>query len=168
MSVVQATTLFDENAPDIALRSLFSKYDTDLNGYLDKNELYKLLKEDLGMTEEQAEMYHHLLDKDADGQVSFDEFQRWFLSGEKFQSINNRTRYQYLRKAIEMFKKYDVDNNLAIDKKEFKKLFQESGGKGNKTEKRAMKELDTDKNNKVSFQEFLDWLNWTPLQELEF
>ena len=67
-----------------------------------------------------------------------------------------------------MFKKYDVDNNLAIDKKEFKKLFQESGGKGSKTEKRAMKELDTDKNNKVSFQEFLDWLNWTPLQELEF
>lgn len=168
MSVLQATTLFDKDTPKIALKSLFLKYDVDENGYLDKLELYKLLRDDLGLSSDQAETYYHLLDKDADSNVSYTEFEKWFLSGERFQSINDKCRYHYLRKAIEMFKKYDVDNNLAIDKQEFHQLFSEVGGASKKQEKKAMKELDIDHNGRVSFQEFLNWLNWTTLKDLQF
>ena len=168
MSVLQVVTLFNDQTPSIALKSLFSKYDADSNGYLDRDELYKLLEDDLGLTEEQAEAYYHLLDKDADGHVSFGEFQKWFLSGEKFGTINNSSRFYYLRRAIELFKAYDKDNNLAIDQQEFQQLFKDAGGRGRKKEKRAMRELDVDKNCRVSFQEFLNWLNWAPLSDLKF
>ena len=168
MSVLQCTTLFEKDTPTIVLKSLFSKYDLDQNGHLDKEELYKLLKDDLSMTDEQAETYRHLLDRDGDSLVSFEEFQKWLLSGEKFRTINDKSRYHYLRRAVEMFRQYDTDGNLVIDANEFHRLFKESGGKGNKKEKDALQELDVDNNGIVSFQEFLKWLHWVPLEDLSF
>lgn len=154
---------FSQEVPEIALRSLFNKYDTDGNGYLDKDELYTLLEDDLGLTQEQCELYHHLLDKNGDGLVSYEEFSVWFHSGENFKAITDKTRYYYLHTAIVMFKKYDEDNNLAIDEKEFHKLYIDLGQLMNLEEHEAMSQIDVDRNGRISFQEFLKWLNWVPI-----
>ena len=159
---------FGKETPDVALKSLFYKYDVDGSGRLDKNELYTLLEDDLGLTENQSDIYRHLLDKDADGLISYPEFQSWFHSDEKFRSINDKTRYHYLRRAVSMFKQYDLDDNLAIDPHEFHKLYKELGGSKDKIkESKALKEMVTDNNGRVSFVEFLKWLNWLSLEELE-
>ena len=48
-------SLYTEDVSDIVLKSLFSKYDLDGNGSLNKEELYKLFINDFGFTENQAE-----------------------------------------------------------------------------------------------------------------
>lgn len=161
----KATTFFDPKAPTVVLRSLFYKYDKDGSGKLSKDELQTLFVDDLGFTNEQANAYSLLLDKDGDNELSFEEFHIWLKSGEKFQNINDKSRYQKLKKAVDMFKKFDKDESGFLDRGEFKKLFQEVGGKANKMDK-ALAELDVDGNNRISFQEFLRWLNWVPLDNL--
>lgn len=165
MTNARATTYFDPRAPAVVLKSLFLKYDKDGNGQLSKTELEVLFKNDLGFNKEQSEAYALLLDKDGNGEVSFEEFNSWLKSGEKFQNINDKSRYHRLKKAVDLFKKFDVDNSQALDRDEFKKLFKEVGGKPNKLDA-ALAELDRDGNNKISFQEFLRWLNWIPMDDM--
>jgi len=162
--MAKPTTFFDPKAPAVVLKSLFLKYDKDGSGELDKSELVVLFQDDLGFNKEQSEAYALLLDKDGNGNVSFDEFNAWLKSGENFQNINDKSRYSRLKKAVNLFKKYDADNSQALDRDEFKKLFKEVGGKPNKLDA-ALKELDTDGNERISFQEFLRWLKWVPLDD---
>ncbi|XP_065651178.1 calmodulin, flagellar-like [Hydra vulgaris] len=159
---VSITTYFDFNTPVIVLKSLFLKYDSDRNNYLNRDELKTLFIEDLGFSTEQCEVYTFLLDKDGNNKISFDEFVSWLKSGEHFKNISNKSRYQRLKKAVEMFKKFDVDNNQSLDRDEFKRLFISLNGDPPKLDA-ALAELDRDGNNKISFEEFLRWLNWVPL-----
>lgn len=164
MASIRAKSVFDPNAPEIVLKSLFLKYDKDQSGQLNKSELSVLFQDDLGFTKDQSEAYALLLDKDGNAQVSFEEFHAWLKSGEKFKNIDDKTRYHKLKKAVELFNKFDVDRSQALDREEFKKLFKEVGGKPKNLDK-ALAELDKDGNNIISFQEFLRWLNWIPLEE---
>ncbi|KAK3097326.1 hypothetical protein FSP39_008677 [Pinctada imbricata] len=162
--MAKATSFFDPNAPNVVLKSLYLKYDKDGIGKLNKNELTTLFKDDLGMTDSQSEAYSLLLDKDGDANVSFEEFVAWLKSGEKFKNMEDQSRYYKLQKAVSLFKKYDTDGSQTLDNEEFKKLFVEIGGKPSKLEA-AVAELDRDGNGRISFQEFLRWLNWIPMED---
>lgn len=164
--LIRSRSYFDKETPAIALKSLFNKYDLDQNGMLDKYELYKLLQDDLGLDVEQCDIYHHLLDKDADGLISYDEFVTWLHSGERFQTITDKTRYYYLQNAIVMFKRYDIDKNQAIDEKEFQILLHELGGCEQNKGRELMLQIDVDKNGRISFYEFMKWLKWVPMEYL--
>jgi Ca2+-binding EF-hand superfamily protein len=156
---------FDANTPDIVLRSLFMKYDRDGSDGLGVEELRQLLKEDLGMTADQAKTYTLLLDKDGNKNVTFDEFAAWLRSGEKFNTLNDSTRYYYVKKAVEMFNAYDKDGSHTLDHEEFRQVLV-SMGKTADPEK-ALRSLDKDGNGKISFPEFLKWLNWVPMDEFQ-
>lgn len=71
------------------------------------------------------------------------------------------TRFHRLKKAIDMFKNYDVDGNGAIEKDEFTELMISVKCPSHKIPE-ALKPIDLDANGKVSFPEFLHWLNWLP------
>lgn len=163
--MVDDHVILDASAPEIALKSLFSKYDTNGDGKLDKQELSRLFKYDLGLSPAQTEVYQYILDKDGDSVVSYEEFREWIRSKEQLQNIKNETRYHYLQHAIEMFQTYDVDGNYSLDRSELKQLLVDSGGKLENIDV-AMEDLDQDKNDRISFQEFLKWLNWAPLLNL--
>lgn len=151
---------FSESVPKIVVQSLFRKYDTDNSGRLQKLELMTLLKDDLGMDSKQAEAVMMLVDKDGSGAVSFEEFFQWLREGEGLKNVDNSTRYYYIRKAVDLFKKYDKDASGTIEPNELKELLKSVGYTG--SVESALKVLDKDGNNKVSFPEFLDWLNWLP------
>ena len=68
---------FNKNAPTIAIRSLFDKYDTNGNGKLEEAEMQSLLEEDLGLDRERSLLYFLLLDKNGDHDISFEEFNDW-------------------------------------------------------------------------------------------
>ena len=121
-------SFFDKNVPLIVLKSLFTKYDKDGSGQLNREELKGLFMVDLGLSKEQAESYAYLLDKDGNGKVSFDEFHKWLQSGERFKNINDKSRYHRLKKAVELFKSYDKDESGSLDRDEFEKLFLTFGG----------------------------------------
>ena len=153
---------FTADVPEIVVKSLFQKYDTDGSGRLAKKELLTLLKDDLGMKDDQAQACYMLVDKDGGGDLSFDEFLGWLRSGEGFKNIDNSSRYYYIQKAIAEFKKYDKDGNGTIDKEEFKCLMTSLGCKDESQFDSALRSLDTSGDGKISFPEFLAWLNWLP------
>lgn len=155
---------FNAEVPDVVVRSLFHKYDTDGSGNLGKNEMLNLLKDDLGLKDEQARACIMLVDKDGCGEVSFNEFITWLRTENGFRNIDDRSRYYKVQKAIELFKKFDKDGNGTIDREEFKQLFQQFKA-GNCDESQldnALKSLDTSGDGQISFAEFLAWLNWLP------
>ena len=91
-----STSYFDKNVPKVVLKSLFMKYDVDGSGVLNQQELRQLFEGDLGMKKDEAEAYSMLLDKDGSQTVSFEELHQWLSSGEKFQNINDKSRYSKL------------------------------------------------------------------------
>ena len=153
---------FDANTPDVVLKSLFFKYDKDGNETLGRQEVEQLLLTDLGLTSEEAETCMFLVDKDGSGRIGYDEFKAWLNSGEKLKNIEDGPRFAMIRKAVEMFKRYDVDNNGALDREEISKVLVDCCPNIPDVES-AAGYLDTDQNGRISFHEFLKWLNWVEL-----
>lgn len=151
-------SFFDKDTPTVVIRSLFSKYDTDGNGVLGADELGVLLKEDLGLTSEQANIYSLVIDKDGDRSVSFDEFLFWLKSGERFSNISDVSKYRQMCKAVEIFKQFDKDGSETIEKEEFRSLMS-SINYGKKEIERAFTKLDKNGDGVISFFEFLAWIS---------
>lgn len=153
---------FNPYLPDVVMRSLFLKYDKDNSGYLDMDELKTLFVDDFRLNLKQTEVYAHLLDKDGDSKVSFEEFSTWIRGCEMMKTVDNKSRYSLVQQAVYLFKKYDVDGSQALDRHEFAQLLLDMGGKLEDLDD-AMQELDEDGNGRISFPEFLKWLNWVPM-----
>lgn len=151
------------DTPEIAIHSLFDKYDHERNGKLDESELKDLLQGDLGLSPEQACIYTLLLDQAGEHSVSFQEFYNWLRSGERFKNIDDKSRFGKLCQAVEMFKNFDTDNSDTLDKEQFKNLITAIGYTNVDSEK-LFNELDSHHNGKLSFVEFLKWLNWVPVE----
>ena len=126
---------------------------------MDPPELRQLFQDDLGLTQEETEAYCLLIDKDGDGGVEFDEFNRWLKSGERFENISSKSRFSVMKKAVEHFKYYDSDGSGALDREEFGRLYADVGGQLEGLEI-ALNQLDKDGNGRISFYEFMKWLNW--------
>lgn len=154
---------FSRDAPEIAIHSLFDKYDYERNGKLDKSELKDLLEGDLGLSPEEACIYMLLLDQTGDHSVSFEEFLNWLRSGERFQNIDDKSRFGKLCQAVEMFKSFDADNSDTLDKTQFENLIT-AIGYTNVDSGKLFNELDSHHNGKLSFVEFMKWLNWVPIE----
>lgn len=154
---------FARDAPEIAIHSLFDKYDLERNGKLDRSELKDLLEGDLGLSPEQSCIYTLLLDQTGEHSVSFEEFFNWLRSGERFQNINDKSRFGTLCQAVEMFKSYDTDNSDTLDKEQFQNLIV-SIGYPNADSDELFHKLDSHHNGKLSFVEFMKWLNWLPIE----
>lgn len=151
---------FSASVPKIVVQSLFKKYDTDENGHLSKKEALCLLKDDLGMDNKQAEACYLLVDKDGGGSISFEEFFSWFRDEKGLECVNDKSRCYYISKAVDEFKKYDKDGNGTIDKDELKLLLKAVNYRHDSDA--ALRALDTSGDGKISFPEFLAWLNWLP------
>ena len=154
---------FSSDVPEMVIKSLFAKYDTDGSGRLGKSELLSLLKDDLGFDDKAAQACIMLVDKDGSGAVSREEFTGWLRSGDGFKNIDDSSRYFILQKAITYFKQFDKDNSGAIDNlNEFKDLMISVGVVDESRFESCLRALDTSGDGKISFTEFLDWLKWLP------
>ena len=97
-------------APEMTLYSLFTKYDENGDEQLNEKELVNLLCNEMGLTLDEVEMYIYLVDKSGDGLISFEEFKEWYNSDEELRAVRENSRYQIIKNAIELFKRFDVDN----------------------------------------------------------
>ena len=73
----QALSYYCSSTPDIVIKSLFNKYDTDDNGRLEIIELHTLLCDDLGLSDEETEAYIFLMDIHNNGSMEYQEFREW-------------------------------------------------------------------------------------------
>lgn len=153
---------FESNTPDVVLKSLFKKYDSDNSGFISTSELPVFLRDDLGLSENEADIYALLVDKDANGKLNFNEFKAWLHNGGKLVNVNDSSRFYMMEKAVEMFQKYDLDKSGAVERDEFTLLLKDIGGKPDNVDI-VLNALDKDGNSKISFYEFLKWLNWVDI-----
>ena len=161
------SNFFDDGVPELALKSLFQKYDINQDGWLNQDELKGLFVDDLGLEEDQAEIYNYLLDRNGDNRISYDEFLYWMRSNENLQNVTEKHRFWLIRNAVDLFKKYDTNGDWSLDIKELQQMILEHGGTMEKIEE-ALTTLDEDGDGRISFQEFLKWLDWIPIDELFF
>ena len=162
MAATVAKSYFNADIPEIVVKSLFKKYDTDGSGRLGKNEMSSMLKDDLGMSPEQARACILMVDKDGCGQVSFDEFFLWLRTSKGFDDVDKKSRFYVIQEAVKLFKKFDKDDSDTIDREEFKELMASLNACDESQLDSARQSLDTSGDGKISFSEFLNWLNWLP------
>ncbi|XP_022782129.1 caltractin-like [Stylophora pistillata] len=154
---------FDRRVPSIAIHSLFDKYDTKRDGKLDEKEMKFFLEETMGMDLEQSQIYFFLLDKDGDLNVSYEEFKDWLRSGERFQRLDNHPKFERVCTAFEHFKTFDTDNSGTLDRQQFEAMMKYLGYR-NQDMDEAFAMMDRHNNGKISFWEFMMWLNWAPIE----
>ena len=153
---------FDKEAPSIAIRSLFDKYDSNRNGKLEESELQTFLEGDLGLDRQQSWIYFLLIDKSGDRDISFEEFHDWLRSGEHFQILSDRRKFHSILKALRYFKRFDTNDSDTLDRGQFEHMMLFFGYHGIDMD-RAFVKMDRHKNGKVSFWEFLVWVKWVPI-----
>lgn len=154
---------FDRNVPSVAIHSLFDKYDTRKDGKLDENEMKSFLEEALGLDFQQSEIYFFLLDKDGDQGISYDEFKEWLRSEERFQRLDD-TAFERVCKAYEYFKTFDTDHSGNLDREQFGLLMTFLGYPDSHDMDKAFARMNRHSNGKLSFWEFMIWLNWAPIE----
>ncbi|XP_067027655.1 uncharacterized protein [Acropora muricata] len=155
-------SFFDRRVPSIAVHSLFDKYDTRKDGKLDEKQMTFFLEEALGLEYEQAQIYFFLVDKDGDQGISYSEFKEWLRSGDKLDRVSDSTKFEQVCMAYEYFKEFDTDDTGTLDRKQFESLMEFLGYGGQDMEK-AFKTMDRLNDGKISFWEFMIWLNWAPI-----
>lgn len=153
---------FDRNVPSIAIHSLFDKYDIRRDGKLDEGEMKYFLEEALGLDFHESEIYFFLLDKDGDQGVSYEEFKDWLRSGEKLQRLDDRSKFQRVCIAYEYFKTFDTDNSGTLDRGQFELMMKYLGYHHLDMDK-VFAKMNRHSNGKLSFWEFMIWLNWAPI-----
>ena len=156
-------SFFHRRAPSIAIHSLFDKYDTKKDGKLDEREMKSFLEEAVGLDFEQSQIYFFLVDKNGDQGISYDEFKEWLRSEEKFQQLNDREKFENVCAAHEYFKEFDTDDTGTLDRAQFEELMKFLGH-GNQDMDKAFAAMDRLNDGKISFWEFMIWLNWAPIQ----
>ncbi|XP_078383314.1 neo-calmodulin-like [Oculina patagonica] len=157
-------SLFREDVPDMVIKSIFSNYDKDGSGCLEKSEILAMLQGDMGLDEKQAEVCFMLIDKDGSKSVTFAEFAEWFRSpGRGFKVVDDQQRYAFVRRVADYFKEYDRDGSGVIDKRELRALLASSNKDWDRCSEeditQALRAVDKDGSGTVSFSEFLAWVD---------
>ncbi|XP_022104102.1 calmodulin-like protein isoform X2 [Acanthaster planci] len=154
-------SIFNSDVPLVVLKSLFMKYDKDGNGSLTMDELKIMAQDNFGMNKTKAEAFIMLVDKDGNQRVTFQEFYDWLKSGDRFSNIDDCSRFHYVSKAMDMFKKFDKDGSGRLERAEVHELLLSIGARREQLDA-GLKAIDKGGDGTVSFSEFLDYLNWLP------
>ncbi|CAG9465263.1 unnamed protein product [Pedinophyceae sp. YPF-701] len=132
------------------MTQIFRKYDTDRSGTISQAELGPLLQDLLGWDEadpEDMDLLKDFLamnDMDRDGQIDYQEFLKFMLSGEQS---------SWAAGVKECFEKMDTDGNGYVDEAEMSAALKDQG-LTSKEIKACMKSLDKNKDGKLSYREF--------------
>jgi len=130
------------------MKEAFNLFDTDHSGTIDVRELKAAMRA-LGFEMKKEEVKNMLsdIDKDANGQINFDEFCQ-MMSGK----MSSRDSAEEIQKVFQLF---DEDKSGFITFKSLKKICQELGENLTDTDIQEMiDEADRDNDGKISQDEF--------------
>ena len=146
------TTQFALEQEEEKLKHIFKEFDTDGNGMITKEEFSKHLIDFFGENDvnQITEKIYPQLDVDKSGEISYNEFLTALIDSQKIITVDK------LEKAFNIF---DRDNNGKLSVEEIKHVF----GGNEEGWKKIIKEVDTNNDGEVDFEEFktlmLGWNN---------
>ena len=151
-------------------RQLFSKYDLDGSGSIDRDELEKIFEE---IGQKPSEELMQRLDPDGSGNITFMEFVNAFdiwneiLSDDKHKKADNykgskvKLTQKQMAEARATFSKYDVDGDGTVSSKELFVILKNllidlhSDYEAEKQAKELMGIIDADGDGNITFIEFV-------------
>jgi len=141
---------------------VFSKYDKDQDGYVDKDELQHLCME-MGtrLSEDELNLAVKILDTDGDNKIQFNEFKIWWETNDRFARLRrSEAEIAFLNGVLASFITFDTNGDGVIDFEEFKNLHTVLGSTGYHvhSQQEDWDDMDRDHNGHISFNEFVDWL----------
>jgi len=143
-------------------RIVFNKYDGEGLGLIDSAH-FGALCYDLGhfLSQDEVAFAVGMLDTSGDGKISYEEFVVWWKSEDRFARFNlSEEAAEQFRTAAEYFQNYDADKSGSIDSTEIVSLRDDLTACGFDfgTAEDFRRELDSDGNGVISFNEYIDWL----------
>jgi len=150
--------------------SIFSHFDTDCSGAIDRDEFRAMAATmDLHMEGKDIDAVFTVVDLDKNGTIEFEEFYDWLINTKKKGNILKSglkklaTRAGFMpqdnpEKILEIFNRIDTDKSGAIDPDEFRALVKDLKLKLDDVEVMALfRSIDLDGNGTLEFNEFLTW-----------
>eukprot|EP00727_Mastigamoeba_balamuthi_P011241 m51a1_g674 putative ef hand domain containing protein (159) ;mRNA; f:265831-266527 len=152
-------SLLDPSAPDRVIDSIFKKYDADNSGTISPGELRSLLY-DLGYHVPQEQLPAILADmnRDGAGKVDVNDFKAWWRAQDRFARLEG-DRLERLAQCATYFKYFDKDMSGSVSAEEFRGMYADLKRYGmvKTTVEEAMRALDSDRNGRISLNEFVQW-----------
>jgi len=151
------------DAPAIVLKSVFKKYDKDNSGTINSSELKELCY-DLGyyLNADEIHTTLQILDKDGGGNIDFGEFLQFWRDNSKFQKLES-AKGERIKQAITYFRYFDTDKSGSLTADEYVQLhgdlIKNKLIPGNITADEGLKQLDRTGDKKVSFNEFIAYMD---------
>jgi len=136
---------------------MFREIDRDGSGFIDPQELKEIATR-LGnpLSDKQLKELFREIDTDKNGKISAEEFVDW-INAE--QSKNDVKRYLSATATV-IFEEIDTDQSGFLDQDELKAVTVRLGEDFTDKEiRKIFKEMDTDKDGKISLQEFINWMD---------
>lgn len=135
------------------IRSIFLYYDTNNDDVLKFDE-FKKLSSDLGF--DLYEPQFEYINEDENGIITYDEFKEWWLRGDKLKILmeENIERVYY---ANDVYKK-GIDEYKVLNYENFSKMIEKYYHCTISEEE--FKQYNKNGDNRLEFNEFLDWLRW--------
>ncbi|KAL2914872.1 hypothetical protein HK105_205614 [Polyrhizophydium stewartii] len=151
-----------------AQRKGFEKFDRDHSGTISVREFSNLCRE-MGyiLTDRELEMDLKLLDSNGDGVIgpknilTHSQVFKWWQTDNRFESLQlGEENLQLLTEISAHFRKFDRDGSGRVDVTEFKHMYADlvKMKLTNKSMLTTLQELDTDRDGKVNFNEYVVWL----------
>ena len=144
------------------LRRVFDLYDADRSGYLDEKELWALLQDGFQPSKAQMAVVMKRFDANGDGMLSRSEFLKYCSqlcdpdTGEHVFELTAATR----QRLLSIFDELDTNGNgqLDVDNKELAEAMRRTLPVNQSLLRRALSIFDSDRDSKVTFDEFVDAL----------
>ncbi|XP_022761908.1 probable calcium-binding protein CML22 isoform X2 [Durio zibethinus] len=164
------------------LRGVFEQYDEDSNGTIDREELSKCLEKlQLCLTKEEVEDLFHSCDIDGSEGIQFNEFivllcliyllMKPSFSPDTTLNVDSPQLEATFDTIVEAFLFLDKNGDGKLNKKDMIKALNEASPwerSPARVTRTRFKEMDWDKNGKVSFREFLfAFINWVGIESDE-
>ena len=133
--------------------ALFDEYDADNSGYLESDEIRKLMKKmGLDLNDEDVARVMMEMDESGDGKVVIEEFDQWWREN------GDKNKHQ-LRDSRRVWDEIDKDGDGSLDPYELRELLTKLGMTVFKQQdiEHLMSELDTDGDGSISYDEFDVW-----------
>ncbi|KAI8824298.1 uncharacterized protein EV422DRAFT_315601 [Fimicolochytrium jonesii] len=143
-------------------RVIFDKFDTDSSGTINVRE-FRDLCYDMGyfLSDKELSMAIKLLDVDGNGEISYGEFINWWQREDRFAALKlSQGELAELTEISTEFQRFDKDHSGCIDVREFRMLYADLVKRHmtKKTLAGTLEELDHNRDGKVSFNEYVNWV----------